>query len=102
MLNRRTIRIKIMQSLFAYSQCKDADLLLAHDLIEERFQPNLNSMEVQDKELLRSQKKSALQLFEKRMKGVKGTDDDPAVTESVDDAINLFQGSIKKDQVYLS
>jgi len=45
MLNRRTIRIKIMQSLFAYSQCKDADLLLAHDLIEERFQPDLNSME---------------------------------------------------------
>ena len=53
MLNRRTIRIKIMQSLFAYSQCKEADLLLAHDLIEERFQPDLNSMEVQDKELLR-------------------------------------------------
>jgi N utilization substance protein B len=102
MLNRRTIRIKIMQSLFAYSQCKDADLLLAHDLIEERFQPDLNSMEVQDKELLRSQKKSALQLFEKKMKGEKGTHDDPAVSKAVDDAISLFQKSIKKDQTYLS
>jgi N utilization substance protein B len=102
MLNRRTIRIKIMQSLFAYSQCKDADLLLAHDLIEERFQPDLNSMEVQDKELLRSQKKSALQLFEKKMKGEKGTHDDPAVAKAVGDAISLFQKSIKKDQSYLS
>jgi N utilization substance protein B len=102
MLNRRTIRIKIMQSLFAYSQCKDADLLLAHDLIEERFQPDLNSMEVQDKELLRSQKKSALQLFEKKMKGEKSKNDEPAVVKAVDDAINLFQKSIKKDQSYLS
>lgn len=102
MLNRRTIRIKIMQSLFAYSQCKDADLLLAHDLIEERFQPNLNSMEVQDKELLRSQKKSALQLFEKKMKGEKGKHEDAAVNKTVDEAITLFQKSIKKDQSYLS
>jgi len=102
MLNRRTIRIKIMQSLFAYSQCKDADLLLAHDLIEDRFQPDLNSMEVQDKELLRSQKKSALQLFEKKMKAENAKSEDPAVTKTVDDAISLFQKSIKKDQTYLS
>ena len=102
MLNRRTIRIKIMQSLFAYSQCKDADLLLAHDLIEERFQPDLNSMEVQDKELLRSQKKSALQLFERKMKGENVKDDDPAVVKAVDDAVSLFRKSIKKDQTYLS
>jgi len=102
MLNRRTIRIKIMQSLFAYSQCKDADLLLAHDLIEDRFQPDLNSMEVQDKELLRSQKKSALQLFEKKMKGENAKSEDTAVTKTVDDAISLFEKSIKKDQNYLS
>jgi N utilization substance protein B len=102
MLNRRTIRIKIMQSLFAYSQCKDADLLLARDLIDERFQPNLNSMEVQDKELLRSQKKSAGQLFEKKMKGEKAKGEDSAINKAVDDAISLFQKSIKKDQTYLS
>ncbi len=102
MLNRRTIRIKIMQSLFAYSQCKDADLLLAHDLIEERFQPDLNSMEVQNKELLRSQKKSALQLFEKKMKGLDGSDEDAAVNKTVENAFSLYYKSIKKDQTYLS
>ena len=102
MLNRRTIRIKIMQSLFAYSQCKDADLLLAQDLIDERFQPDLNSMEVQDKELLRSQKKAATQLFDKRMKGEKGKSEDAPINKAVDEAISLFEKSIKKDQAYLS
>lgn len=102
MLNRRTIRIKIMQSLFAYSQCKDADLELAHDLIEERFQPNLNSMEVQDKELLRSQKKAARQLFDKKMKGDTANSDDPAIAKAIDDAFKLFHKSIQKDQTYLS
>src|SRR5579872_996663 len=102
MLNRRTIRIKIMQSLFAYNQCKEANLLLAHDLIEERFQPDLNSMEVQDKALLRSQKKSALQLFEKRMRGEKAKVEDTAVEKAVDEAISLYKKSIKKDQVYLN
>jgi N utilization substance protein B len=101
MLNRRTIRIKIMQNLFAYNQCRDANLLLAHDLIEERFQPNLNSMEVQDKELLRSQRKSALQLFDKKMKGENVKSDSTTVYKAVDDAIHLFQKSIKKDQSHL-
>jgi transcription antitermination protein NusB len=102
MLNRRTIRIKIMQNLFAYNQCRDANLLLAHDLIGERFQPNLNSMEVQDKELLKSERKVALQLFDKKMKGENVQADNPNVNKAVDEAISLFRKSIKKDQSYLS
>ena len=69
MLNRRSLRIKIMQSLFAFEQCKEANHLLAHDLIDEKFQPDLNSMEPQDKELLRKQKKVAMQLFERKYRG---------------------------------
>ncbi len=102
MLNRRTIRIKIMQNLFAYAQCKEADLLVAHDLIEQRFSPNLNSMEVQNKELLRSQKKSALQLFEKKLLDPKVMSEDMAINKSVEEAISLYQKSLKKDQVSLN
>jgi len=102
MLNRRTIRIKIMQNLFAYAQCKDADLSLAHDLIEERFTPNLNSMEVQEKELLRKMKKQALQLFDKQMNGSSPSIDDKAIEKAIKDAVDLYQKSIKKDQVFLS
>lgn len=102
MLNRRTIRIKIMQNLFAYAQCKDADLLLAHDLIEERFRPDLNSMEVQDKEMLRKKKKQALQIFDKQMNGSSPSVDDKAIEKALEDATELFQKSVKKDQVFLS
>ncbi len=102
MLNRRTIRIKIMQSLFAYSQCKEADLQVAHDFIEEKFKPNLNSMKVQDKELLRSQKKQALQLFEKKMLDAKVKGEDTIINKTVEEAINLYLKSLKKDQASLN
>ena len=70
MLNRRTLRIKIMQSLFAYDQCKEADYLLALDHIDAFFQPDLNSMKVQDKELLKGQRPIALKQFEKQFQGL--------------------------------
>ncbi|MCW5910260.1 MAG: transcription antitermination factor NusB [Cyclobacteriaceae bacterium] len=103
MLNRRTLRIKIMQSLFAFGQCKEANHLLAHDLIDERFQPDLNSMQPQDKELLRKQKKVAMQLFEKKYKG-KETEEspDPRISSAVEDALELFNKQVKKDQSFLS
>jgi transcription antitermination protein NusB len=102
MLNRRTIRIKIMQSLFAFDQCREANYLLSLDLLEERFSPNLNSMEVQDKELLRQQRKSARILFEKKFKGVeKTTEEDATIKKTVADALELFEKHVKKDQLFL-
>ncbi|MBS1950663.1 MAG: Transcription termination protein NusB [Cytophagales bacterium] len=101
MLNRRTIRIKIMQSLFAYQQCKEADLLLAHDYLEQHFSPDLNSMEVQDKEKLRAQKKSALQFFDKKMKKSDAESVDPVIAKRVEEAIALYHQAIKKDQIFL-
>jgi transcription antitermination protein NusB len=103
MLNRRTIRIKIMQSLFAFNQCKEANHSLALDLIEDRFQPDLNSMQVQDKELLRGQKKTALQLFEKRFKGKDLSESpDPKIEKAIVDALDLFNNGVTKDQAFLS
>ncbi|KXK31540.1 MAG: NusB/RsmB/TIM44 [Bacteroidetes bacterium OLB12] len=102
MLNRRTLRIKIMQSLFAFEQCKEANHLLAHDLIDERFQPDLNSMQPQDKELLRKQKKVALQLFERKYKGKEIEESpDPKINEAVAEAFALFNKQVKKDQTFL-
>ncbi|MBL7875154.1 MAG: transcription antitermination factor NusB [Cyclobacteriaceae bacterium] len=103
MLNRRTLRIKIMQSLFAFDQCREANHLLALDLIEERFQYDLNSMEVQNKELLRDQKKTAVSLFEKRYKGKETSESpDPKIEKSAVDALELFAKQVKKDQSFLS
>lgn len=110
MLNRRTIRIKIMQSLFAFDQCKEANHLLSFDFLEERFSPNLNSMEVQDKELLRQQKKIAFQQFDKKFKDIekpaerpseKSVEVDKPIAKAVDEALDLFEEQVKKDQLFL-
>ena len=64
MLNRRSLRIKVMQNLFALQQCKEANYELCIEKINEFFSPDLNSMEVQDKALLSAQRKEAEKLFE--------------------------------------
>ena len=61
MLNRRSLRIKVMQSLFALQQCKEATYELSQEKISETFAPDLNSMQVQDKPLLQQQKKEAVE-----------------------------------------
>ncbi|MFT5883883.1 MAG: N utilization substance protein B [Arcticibacterium sp.] len=61
MLNRRLIRIRAMQSLYAYEQSRKANFLLAQDLIHAEFAPDLNSMEFQDKVKLQGLSKLALQ-----------------------------------------
>ena len=70
MLNRRSLRVKAMQSLFAYNQCRDANFNLGLAELEEKFTPNLNSMEPQDKELLKTQKKEAKSLFAHKIQAI--------------------------------
>lgn len=64
MLNRRLIRIRAMQALFAYKQAEGANFQLALDLIADHFSPDLNSMEFQDKEKLEGLKKLSQNLFQ--------------------------------------
>lgn len=101
MLNRRTLRIKIMQTLFAFEQCKQANHLLSQDYIDDHFQPDLNSMEVQDKELLSSQRKVARQLFEKKFKKSETTGTEEITNKKADEAIALYNKNVKRDYNYL-
>lgn len=103
MLNRRMLRIKVMQTLFAFDQCKEANYLLALDQIEAHFQPDLNSMEVQDKTLITRQRKSAIQQFEKKFKdpGAKEVEDEK-INKAVKSAIDFYHKQNKKDYTYFS
>ncbi|MBK5277328.1 MAG: transcription antitermination factor NusB [Bacteroidia bacterium] len=101
MLNRRTLRIKIMQTLFAFEQCKQANHLLSLDHLDDRFRPDLNSMEVQDKELLSSQRKSSRLLFEKKFKDPETTGGDEIIIKTVDEALALYHKNVKRDFNYL-
>lgn len=98
MLNRRTLRIKAMQTVFAYRQSKEANSGLAKAYIEEYFAPDLNSMEVQDKSQLEAQKKEALELYRKNYR----TDqhikhNDEKIEESVNNAIDDYHKQNAKD-----
>jgi N utilization substance protein B len=88
-----------MQSLFALQQCKDATFELCLEKIVEAFQPDLNSMEVQDKDLLSRQKKEALKLFtdafEKRESKVDS--EDVKVKKAVNGVFAFYNTTIKKD-----
>ena len=99
MLNRRSLRIKVMQNLFALQQCKDANYELCLEKIGDVFSPDLNSMEVQDKQQLSSQKKEALKLFEKGFaNGEREADhNDPKVKKTVNDSFLFYQNQSKKD-----
>lgn len=99
MLNRRSLRIKVMQNLFALQQCKDANYELCLEKINETFVPDLNSMEAQDKTLLSSQKKEARKLFEKAFeKGETSVDaNDAAIKKVVNECFKYYASQSKKD-----
>jgi N utilization substance protein B len=59
MLNRRLLRTKAVQALYARQLTTDANRLLALDHIDAAFQPDLNSMEPQDRQKLAKMKKLA-------------------------------------------
>lgn len=102
MLNRRSLRIKVMQSLFALQQCRDANYQLCLDKISEAFAPDLNSMEVQDKALLNSQKKTASKLFEKAFANGETSvgHEDPKIEKTVNDCFHFFETQGKKDTAF--
>ena len=99
MLNRRLIRIRAMQALYAYKQAEGANFQLALDLIAETFAPDLNSMEFQDKQKLEGYRKLGQQLLQEEFS--RQTEDDfnapPIVVRSVEKAKDYFLLKNKKD-----
>ena len=103
MLNRRSLRVKVMQSLFAFQQCKDANYELSLDQIAETFAPDLNSMEVQDKKELSKLKTQAQKAFEKAFeKGEHAIEhEDKRIANAVNNSFNFFEKTVKKDFNFL-
>ena len=98
MLNRRSLRVKVMQSLFAFHQSMEAAHLLSQDFVEKKFEPDLNSLEVQDKKELNKKKKEALKLFVAVFGKDKDVEhDDPDVREAVLQSIELYHKTEKRD-----
>ena len=109
MLNRRLLRIKVMQSLYAYQQAAAADLLLAHDRIAAAFEPDLNAEVAPDRRMLEGQRKMGEAQFREwqRTGAVAQPDraadaDEKAVSAAVTDAIDFYQKQAQKDSKFFS
>lgn len=101
MLNRRTIRIKIMQSLFAFEQCCEANYELAREFLVERFSPDLNSMEFQDKPLLKARQQSALRLLDAHHTKKQAEEGDEQVIAAVAEAEAGYEKQVRADFIYM-
>jgi len=102
MLNRRSLRIKVMQNLFALHQGKEANFQLCLDRIEETFSPDLNSMEVQDKKLLSQQKTQALKIFKKAFEEGEALPEnlDEKIRKAVTGTLQFYRQSVARDFDY--
>ena len=102
MLNRRLLRIKVMQSLYSYHQAVGADLMLAQDRIAAAFEPDLTAKEAPDRRMLEGQRKlGEAQLRDWYRTGtVPEKTDDKAVDAALADAISYFEAQVKKDGTF--
>ena len=71
MLNRRIIRGKVLQQIFAYKMCEGANSELSKERIIEEFTPNLNSPDPQDHKKLEGYTKLTLLHFEEFLRSQK-------------------------------
>ncbi len=99
MLNRRLIRIRAMQALYAYKQAEGANFQLSLDLIAETFSPDLNSMEFQDKEKLEIYRKLGQNLLQTAFSREETFNQDtpPEVLRMVERAKDFYLLKNKKD-----
>ena len=89
-----------MQSLFALERRKGSNYVIAKDNIAEAFAPDLNSMEVQDKEQLKIQRKEATALFEEyysQPQAVNASAEEK-INRVVTESITKYYDDVKKDQ----
>lgn len=103
MINRRSLRIKAFKNLYAFESCKGANHQLALDFIDQKFSPDLNSMEVMDKSELEKKRKAARELFENQL--LKSGDrngsevhTDQEIEDTVKEAFVFLDNQNKADQ----
>ena len=100
MLNRRVLRIKVMQNLFAYNQAKEANYLLAEDYVKTDLEPNLN-LDIPEKKVdMLEKEKQALKIIRdwKASKKVNLDEiEDSRITNAIETATSNYESNIESD-----
>ncbi len=98
MVNRRVLRIKAVKNLYAYENCKLANLELAREKIQQDFAHDLNSMEPYDVQKMNELKAAAILRFNDHFKAEKKSEKaSPEVEESFQNAIKYYKKLIDED-----
>lgn len=88
MINRRSLRIKAFKNLYSYESCKGANYQMGLDIIVKRFSPDPNSMDIIDKDELKSKKALAIESFGQHFgKEEPNKDSNIEVDENVDQEV---------------
>ena len=102
MLNRRLLRIKAMQHIYAYHRCQQANYELAFSYVREAFEPDLNSMELPDPEELSQDRRMAEEVLKARLEGnlgpAKVSDKAQRVAK---EALSRYDAQSQKDRSFL-
>src|SRR5690606_18686710 len=104
MLNRRILRVKAFQSLYAYTQCKASNLQLAKDFISASFLPDLDTMEVQDKRQLKTDAETCIRLFNQNLNNkpyIAEAEVTAKIKTTALQAIDQYNKACEKDFQYL-
>lgn len=99
MLNRRILRIEVLQTLFAFVQGKNSLKQLVRDNLAAKFNPDLSSMENQDLKGLAVQKREALRIYDSQIDKIKPAckNDDPLIESLVNEAFQEYKTRLKKE-----
>lgn len=105
MLNRRLLRIKAMQMLYAFQVSKQADQNIALETIETILQPNLLLEEPEDPQVMKSYRAKAKEIFlsNYEQEAISFPSDTVArIKDAVLSGIKEYKAKLKKDQFHFS
>lgn len=90
-----------MQALYGLKQAEKSNFSLSIDHLAEVFSPDLNSMEVQDKEKIAQDRKSATELFRsvhEKKRELVTSGSPPEIKKAVSDASGIMEDRNRKDR----
>ncbi|GHB77061.1 transcription antitermination factor NusB [Persicitalea jodogahamensis] len=99
MLNRRLLRSKAVQALYASRISADANLQLAKDEIAAYYVPDLNSMQPQNLEKLEGLKRLALLTLDEYVENGQPASDEQVPREVIQTAHRAYQNFVQQNKV---
>ncbi|MEN7547718.1 transcription antitermination factor NusB [Rapidithrix thailandica] len=97
MLNRRLLRIKAMQTIYAYKQSKESNFQLAIDQIKEKYEEKLRFVGRTELESIRKQENVSINYLKENHELGLNVKEETEEVKIANDAIRFYQDQIEKD-----